>query len=459
MPRISNSQRLNESAAAILLVAALLFGGGSRGLGDFTVHLLALPVLLLGWVAWRPAQWNRLQKLFGLLLLAATGLILLQLLPLPASLYAALPQRAEVLTELRAAGLEPAGLPMTLDVWGSVRALLSLVVFAAMWLIASGLSSESRLRLLKLALFTATAMALLGFWQAAAGHQPTLRFYEFHNTFGATATFANRNHFASLLAMLLPIALVLGGRAQAQRERPWMITWYSVAVILLLGAALTYSRSGMLLASLAAVVGGFAAWRAAAERRRSSGLGTKLPLIAVAVAAAGAVFNYAWQILLGRFDQDPMEDLRWQYLEHGREAATAYLPWGSGFGSFKPVYAGHEPIEAMVGSHALHAHNDLLELAIEAGLPGLLLTALMLALIGWGIARRIRPSVRARYLGIAVAVAVLVPLLHSISDYPLRTLAVLATWALLLSELMIARTNGEAGPSRGGTKADSDSAT
>ena len=39
-----------ELAAGLLLIAALLFGGGSRGMGDLVVHLAALPALALGFL-------------------------------------------------------------------------------------------------------------------------------------------------------------------------------------------------------------------------------------------------------------------------------------------------------------------------------------------------------------------------------------------------------------------------
>src|SRR5688572_20110723 len=74
-----------ELAAALLLVVALLFGGGSRGVGDLVVHLAALPALAIAVMRWRHTDATRLQRLFVYWLLAAIGLVALQLLPLPAS--------------------------------------------------------------------------------------------------------------------------------------------------------------------------------------------------------------------------------------------------------------------------------------------------------------------------------------------------------------------------------------
>ena len=428
-------EAMAEAAAALLLTGAMIFGGGSRGAGDFIVHLLAAPVLVLAILRWRHADASHLQRLFLYWLIAAATLVALQMLPLPSAMFAWLPQRATVLDDLRSAGLDPSWLPMTLDTWGTVRALLALATFAAMWLLASTLKPATRLRLLQLAVLVGVPMALLGFAQAAAGHQPTLRFYEFHNEFGATATFANRNHFASLLAMLLPIAIILGREAQRMRKPGLVLLWYGSAVVLLLAAALTFSRAGVVLATLAAgatVVLLLCKDRFAGFRRGGAGRS----LLIVLVITAAAVANYAWSGIVDRFDQDPIADLRWQYLQYGMQAAATYLPWGSGLGSFSAAYAPFEPVTAMTNVYALHAHNDLLELAVEAGIPGLLLLIALLGLIAGG-ARKIPGNGAAPdTVMLATMLVALVPLAHSLVDYPLRTLAVVSLFALVLAHLL-----------------------
>ena len=427
-----------EIVAGGLLVVAMIFGGGSRGAGDLVVHLVALPALVLGIVRWRHTDAGRLQRLFLIWLIAAVVVIGLQLLSLPVSIFAAMPGRASVLAELRAAGLDPAWLPMTLDRWGTVRALLSLVSFAAMWLLASTLDRAAHARLLKLAVAVAVLLALLGFAQAAAGHEPTLRFYEFHNTFGASATFANRNHFASLLAMAIPFAIVAGHQAQQSRRPGAVLGWYGSAVLLLLAAALTFSRAGVVLATLAAGATVLLLLRqdgaADAPRRR----GARRSLLIWAVIAGAAVANYAWSGIADRFDQDPVADLRLQYVQYGVQAVAAYLPWGSGLGSFSAAYAPFEPVAAMTNVYALHAHNDLVELAVEAGIPGLILLLALLGLLVAGVRKALTDRTSPDAIMLAVLIAVLVPLAHSLVDYPLRTLAVAILFALVLAQLSYA---------------------
>jgi O-antigen ligase len=421
-----------EIAAALLLAAALLAGGGSRGVGDAVVHLAALPALLLAMMRWRWAPASRAQRVLAIACASAVALAALQLLPLPPALYAMMPGRTHVLADLAQAGQPHGWLPLTLDRWGTVRALLAFVVFASFWALACTLTHAARLRLLKLALIVATLTALLGYAQSAAGTYSLLRPYDYHHPIGAIGLFANRNHFACLMAMLLPCAIALGVQAQSQRRGPVALAWYAVAAMLFLAAALSFSRTGLALAcatALGSVLLLSSRIGAASRARRWA------PLAALGVAIAG-IAVYAWDGISQRLQQDPLEDLRWQYLRYGWDAAQAYLPLGSGWGSFKSVYAPFEPVGAMREVFALHAHNDFLETLIEAGLPGfvLLLTLLVTVICVTRkslIERRSHTSI----LG-AAAIAAFVPMVHSLVDYPLRTHAVAVVFALVLSFLL-----------------------
>jgi O-antigen ligase len=430
-----------EIAAALLLTAALLAGGGSRGVGDAIVHLAALPAMLLAIVRWRWAPASRAQRVLAVVCASAIALAVLQLLPLPHAIYGMLPARSVVLADLSQAGQLHGWLPLTLDRWGTVRALLALVVFASFWVLACTLTSPARLRLLKLALVVATLTALLGYAQSAAGTYSLLRPYDYHHPIGAIGLFANRNHFACLMAMLLPFSIALGVQAQARRRAPLALAWYSVAAMLFLAAALSFSRTGLALACATALGGVLLPSRAGAASEQAS-IRRWAPLAAIGVAIAG-IAVYARDGISQRLQQDPLEDLRWQYLRYGWDAAQAYLPWGSGWGSFKSVYAPFEPVGAMREVFALHAHNDILETLIEAGLPGfVLLVTLLVTVICVTRKSLIERSSHTSILG-AAAIAAFVPMVHSLVDYPLRTHAVAVVFALVLSFLLASASDAQ----------------
>ena len=111
-----------------------------------------------------------------------------------------------------------------------------------------------------------------------------------------------------------------------------------------------------------------------------------------------------------------------------------FWPWGSGFGTFVPVFQASENLDLMGDLYLNHAHNDLLELLIEGGLPaGLLLSAGLLAL-AFRLWRWV-PGGRTSDPGMALAglTIVVLTLVHSLVDYPLRMRAIAAVAAVALA--------------------------
>ena len=418
-------------AASVLLVVAMVFGGGPRGMGDLVVHVAMLPCLAFAILRWRAHEATRLQRWFLAWWWLALAVIALQLVPLPPGLLRAMPERASVLADLAQAGAPAAWHPMTLDGWATLRALLAVATVGTAWMLAVTLSADAQRRVLMICLATATVLALFGFAQAAGGaHAP--RFHPYHHNAGALGGFANRNHFAALLAMCLPIALAFAAQAQRDGKRGNAAIAFGVAALLWLAAALTYSRAGFLLASLSLVVSSLVLWWPRGEGVRA----WRAPLL-VAGATLLAVGHYAWDGLVKRLEQDPLDDARWDYVRNGMRAFHDFLPLGSGMGSFPWVNAPYETVTELSPVFAERAHNDLLQVGIEAGVPGLVLVALFIAFMFVVVVRNF-PMGRAgrspdHAIRSVIAVALAVPLLHSLVDYPLRTYAVAVLAGLLLA--------------------------
>jgi O-antigen ligase len=92
------------------------------------------------------------------------------------------------------------------------------------------------------------------------------------------------------------------------------------------------------------------------------------------------------------------------------------------------------------GVYVNHAHNDLAELWLEAGwaLPVVVLPLLAaFVFAGWEAWRGV-PGLSPAMLGLrrAAWIALLLVLLHSLVDYPLRTTAHLAVFGMLASFLV-----------------------
>ena len=414
-----------------------MLGGSSRGgIGDVLIQLLAL-VLLLGQLLLPPPARSALP---GLLLppLLLLMIPLLQALPLPSAAWAAGSLRLDLQQDLLRAGAESTP-RLALQAIASERALGFLLPVVALWAATLRLGQTQRRGLLFLLLVVAAGNVVLGLAQLADGRGSTLRWYSPTNVEDAVGLFANRNHLAALLVSALPFALASvvrtlqpRGLLPANRLLHGVVA-FGIAVLLLLGIALTRSRAGLLFGMLALLfcLPLLLRWR---ERRRAGWSLTAVLLIAGVASAQFALFG-----LLQRFDRDPLEDGRVEYARVLAVAAAASAPFGSGLGSFAAVYPRYEA-ETGVGPRPVvvnHAHNDYLELWLEARWLFLAVALVFLAgwvRTGWRLwrgASRVSPE---RLLSARLAyISTLGLLLHSAVDYPLRTPALSAVLAVLLA--------------------------
>jgi O-antigen ligase len=114
------------------------------------------------------------------------------------------------------------------------------------------------------------------------------------------------------------------------------------------------------------------------------------------------------------------------------QATVDFLPWGSGLGSFAKVYRLYENPDVVTNEYVVHAHNDYLELVLELGVAGGILIVLFLGWYAnevWKLWRRSTVSPFAYAASIASAAL----LLHSLVEFPLRTAAMSATFAMCLA--------------------------
>jgi len=214
-----------------------------------------------------------------------------------------------------------------------------------------------------------------------------------------------------------------------------------VASLLLVAIILTKSRTGL---ALAVIPLGLAGLRALAWllQRRSAGAGLRrgpqpilLALGAVALGATvigGLVIAAPGRIeaTLERFEAK--DDPRRFIWGDAIFAAERYWPAGAGMGAFDAVFQIDESLENVTLRTAGRAHNDYIELAIEAGLPGLALAAFWIAAcIIMAVQSRRSQLAWAGWAGGAFLLAIA---LQSITDYPLRnqTILAFAGYALLL---------------------------
>ena len=423
---------------ALLLIISVLGGGGRGGLGDMLAQLLAIVLLLF--VYWLQAHaqvsWRAPPRVCWLPALALL-LPVLQLLPIPAALWAMGSARTELAAQMLAAGVMPIHV-ISLNPTATEQALWSLLPGTALFLCTLGLSRKNQVILLAVIVALAALNVFMGMAQLADGNDSPLRLYTPTNRDQAVGFYANRNHFAGLLAMALPLAFAatswavteqLGGR----RLSPLVIIAGSILIVLLmLGIAMSRSRAGMLL-GMVAVLGSLPLAMSLRRRR-----GMKRILAAILAIAVMISVQFALLGILQRLEVDPLADGRWKYATVTLAASADYAPLGSGLGTFQQAYQPYEAKDTPGRYVINHAHDDYLELWLEGGVPALILMSLGLAAWarrGWQLLQRSEESGSEAALAIMLTrvawLSATLALLHSALDFSLRTTASMAVFSVL----------------------------
>ena len=435
------TSRLFSFACAGFLLLALLVGGATREevIAPDIVGLLAIP--LLGWAIWRLRDRPIEQpERLAFLILAGCFLVgLIQLVPLPPGLWTALPGRGPIVDDLAVAGLTPGWAPISLKPQATVSALLCLIPAAALFLGLRTLDQPGRRRLVLLILGVGIASAVVGGLQVVGGPDSPLRFYAVTNPEPAVGFFSNRNHLATLFVCLVPFAALEALEAAARRSVGRVRIAIMLALILLAGAGvlMTQSRAGALLLGLSLVGAVAMGWRAglAKGRGRLVLLGGVL-LLGLAAVSAPLVFGSVFDRLGGGFDTE----IRIPAAKIATDAALTYAPFGSGLGSFVPIYMMHETAGSMQNTYVNHAHDDWLELLVETGLLG---AAVMIAFLVWFGRAALRAWRRTHSVGgagaRAASLVIGLLLAHSLVDYPLRSPAMMCVFALACGLMLAPR--------------------
>jgi O-antigen ligase len=447
--RTRTPRTLVAGLAALLLLALVLGGGTRQGLlGDFVVQLAALPLLALGLVVLAGGERRREWRWPLLLLAAIVVLPLLQLLPLPPALWSRLPGREALVAGFEAAGMELPWLAWSVSPQATWHAWGFLLPPVAVFLAALQLDARARRVIAMGVLVFAVLAVALGLAQLMGGRDSALYFHDITNRGSSVGFFANRNHHAALLYTLLPVAAAWA-IGSLHDERPGrglaVLLCIGLGVVLMLGLGMAVSRAGLLLAMLAGVGILAVAWQGGGARRSVAARA----VLGMGVVGVVLVVQFGLFGILQRLERDPMDDYRFQIAGVVGEVARAHAPWGSGMGTFVPVYAANEPAEVMLGAYVNRAHNDWLELWLEAGVAGLVLAAVFVAWWAWATirvwrnragrgARRVPRFASALDAGLARAASlgVALLLLHSLLDYPLRTTALACVFAWLCAMML-----------------------
>jgi O-antigen ligase len=277
------------------------------------------------------------------------------------------------------------------------------------------------------ALFAGTLFGiLLGFVQVVTGSSWYI--HEYTNVGAPVGFFANRNHMGSLLLMTLPFAVVLVAQNKGDVRRVTSVRILGVGLLAVILLSLAVNGSLAAIALSVPVILASALLLPGLSRYRAWLGGAAL------IALIGAIVFLAESPVRAKLTGENTSsfDTRAEIWSRTWSAIESSFPIGTGVGSFEAVYPMFELPHDVTSTYVNHAHNDYLEIILETGLAG---TLLAIAFFVWWSAcaiRILRSPVRDRFAGAAIIASAAV-LAHSVVDYPLRTNAIAAVFALCLA--------------------------
>jgi O-antigen ligase len=395
---------------------------------NFALQLIGLAMLV--WVAVRPENLAPHDRLPLLLILLALLVVALQLIPLPPEFWTKLPGRSGIARGYDLLAIRRPWLPISESPYETVSTTFALLPPLAIFAVSATHNSRGMAG----ALLIGTALAIVvGALQVASGHTSAWYFYPITNT-GAVGFFANGNHMATLLLAAIPFvpALLLSGKSQ-QRLRGKSAATITIAIaalgLILIGIALNRSLAALLLVLPVLLATGLmipVGWRLR---------WVAVPLVVLGLAGTVAALS---SNPLNSTSASSAKEFSLQSRQHiWRTTAAAIaetFPVGTGLGSFQQVYRLQENPDRVDATYVNHAHNDYLELALELGLPGILLILVFFAWWGPRLAR-IWSSNLSSPFDRAATIASAAILAHSVVDYPLRTSAMAAVFAMCIGVL------------------------
>jgi O-antigen ligase len=415
-------------AVAIYLAVLGMVGGGLIAWSLSYMLLAPATIVFAVWMAWRDGFRSlSVVPLAGRLALAGVAILpLLQLVPLPPSVWQGLPGQELRRATLMLTGVADRWQAMSLEPVGTALCAVLALGFVALVGALLRLSDEDYRRVLVLAFALVLLGILAGLLQVVSdGQFPQLQ----ADNMGATMLgfYANKNHMGLVIASsILLFGFVVSRDALTRDRRRAAVIGYIVVALVCI--VTTNSRAGLALGLLASAITVMDLARGVALRYRIA------VLAAIAVLAVAVMSSSAFEVVSSRVE-DASSDLRWRIASWSWPLAERYWALGSGIGSFRTLFTTAEQLAWVKPTIVNAAHDDYLQLLIEAGVPGVVLLTLLILSLLPSMARYRSLSPRDPQRGVVVfgAGVLLLFTIHSAVDYPLRRPAAWAFFALALT--------------------------
>ena len=417
---------------AIFLVLCLGLGGTSLYVPTLKIPLYYISVAFIGHAL--ITQTKSIRNLFRPSILLGAILIALYclyIIPLPPSIWTALPGREFVMESFALINSDLPWLPLSLVPRQTFESIFSFLPIIAIALIMCISASEDEIKNAEKAIVvTALISFSIGFIEVLSGVH-VFSVYEFYSAGFPVGFFTNINHQATLSSIALPLAIYFTFKQKAGNQRRNNALFFfgaASSIMLVLCLILTRSSAGYLFLvlnlclSLSIMMSG----------KRYSILFIILILVALLTLVVDFVFFQSqFQTILGKITSQSGTS-RKQIFITSIEAARSFGIFGAGPGSFEAVYRIFENQEVITKKYVNEAHNEYIQMWIEFGILGILwLFAAFVWFFGkiWSF-KRAGFAFRKQHLIYVLCISTIA--LHSVVDFPLRTIAMSSIFAFLI---------------------------
>lgn len=428
-----------------LMLACLILGGTSQAVWGFKTILYVISILVIAQVLTEKDRKSLKAVMSTPFLLGAAFCILigLYIMPLPPGLWTGLAGRDIIVNGFDIAGLDTADgglpwMPMSLTPEKTLKALFAFLPLVAVACVL-GLSARrreikaSQMTLIGFAIFT----VLLGTAQAFT-KMDIFYLYERTNIGLPVGFFSNPNHQACFLAMIIPIAWYRARRALEGTSRAMIsvedISFSAVISVLCIilasaGIVMTGSVAGYILLVIAIIGSVLIGMRQTQIRWVALMIGSVLFVLTLDFLFFGGYLVDAVSALTSQSELS-----RSTILKTSMQIQDSFGVMGIGPGAFEDSYKLFENRERLRSTYVNEAHNDYLQIWLELGYVGLIL---VIGAVIWFVKccyDNLRNLKTGRRLPLVFCLVALMPILHSVVDYPLRNIALgaLLTYAIVI---------------------------
>jgi O-antigen ligase len=412
---------INRLLVITLMVSVLLFGSveiWSATAVCFTIFTLGLIWTLKG----EYRQYNITGPL-KLILVTALALIAygaFQIVPLPSSVIRLLAPATFQLQSFYSID-NSSTMPLSFNVYQTVSETVRWAAFFTVFYISTAIFSGSkqlRETLKELSIFGFT-LAIFAIVQQATWQNGIYWFRELNLGGMPFGPFVNRNHFAGLIGMLIPLGL---GLALTRRTREMKVLYSFMAVIMAVSLFFSLSRGGII---------SFFCGMAVFSLMMVQGRSRKVWLIVffVSVVLSYVIYLGIDPVIKRFYETDISGEERLVVWSATWSAIKDFWLTGSGLGSFINIFPLYAPF--ISGGIYDHAHNDYLEFFLEAGLIGTILLAVFAALMTYAVIKNPLQGRNAIFRAAAIS-AVFTIMAHSFFDFNLHILSNLLMFAYVL---------------------------